>query len=245
MNVENQPWHEVFAGKRWDRPALDPNARGDADVSAIFHSVGFALTTWENAECALASLFQVMSNVTAQNAYQAVLRAFGSIESSAGRRRALEAAAEIYFGQYWSDPVVRKPFKDLMSAFEKASARRDDFAHGMAYSVIVDNDDKGAFLFPSNYNTGRTHAWMTAGIDPFAFIKAKYRYTSAEILWYADGFGKLWQAVGQYIEDVRIINGMPASVIEARFGAGAVEKLSVIITEEQIFGKSNPEMSND
>ena len=241
MAMENQPWREVFAKTRWDRPTLDTGGRGDADANAIFHSVGLALTTWENAECALATLFQILSNVRTPDAHQAVLRAFGSVESSAGRRRALEAAAEIYFGQYWSDPIVRKPFKNLMSAFEKASARRDDFAHGMAYSVIVDGEDKGAFLFPSNYNTGRTHAWMTTGDDPFAFIKAKYRYTSAEILGYADGFDKLWQAVGQYIEDVRIINGIPASIIEAQFGEGAAEKLSIVIAAEQIFGRSSPD----
>jgi len=230
MNKEKHQPTVLFPKGHWDRPVPEP--RGDHNADAIFHAVGSALTAWENAECALAMLFQVMSRAETPNAHNALRRAFGSIESGAGRRKALEATAEIYFAPYWEDPKVKKPFKALMTAFELGSQRRDEIAHGMAYSVAGDNHDLGAFLFPSEYNTQRTFPWMTSGDDPFGFTRARYRYTSTMIRGFAIKFGELWGAVIDYIPTIAMVNGTPAVILDALHGEGTAQKVAAIVAEQ-------------
>ncbi|WP_158756230.1 hypothetical protein [Dyella sp. S184] len=191
----------------------------------------------------MAMLFQVMSRAETANAHNAVRRAFGSIESSAGRRRALEAAAEIYFAQEWENPVVRKPFKSLMLAFEEGSKRRDEIAHGMAYGVTFNSTPMGCFLFPAEYNTQRTTPWMGNADDPFAFSRAKYRYTSTMIHGLASKFGELWHKVIEYTPTIRMVNGTPAVILDARFGDGTAQKVEAMLAEEK--SKANSASSSE
>lgn len=210
----------------------EPDATGDRDISTIFHAVGFALTNWEQAECALATLFYVVSNATEANALNAVRRAFGAIESSAGRRRAIRAAAEIYFSHEWTNPIVSGPFNALIRAFDNGSARRDEIAHGTAYGLQTDGVELGAFLYPAEYNTQRTHAWMGPHEDPFSLTKATYRYTSRNILDYAFKFSELRNKVWEYIASIRKIDGIPAAVLENRFGEGTAKALEKLVEDQ-------------
>ena len=84
---------------------MSASDRGDNAVDPIYHAVGFALSQWETAEVMLVDLFLTMCECENSNSYNPVRRAFGSFESSGGRRKALEEAAEVYFGQYWTDPA--------------------------------------------------------------------------------------------------------------------------------------------
>jgi hypothetical protein len=134
-----EPWTSddpLFAASYWERPELSPDDRGDASVDPIFHAVGLALSQWETAESVLVDLFIMLCDLDNANSYTAIRRAFGTLESSGGRRKALEEAAEVYFGHYWGDPAT-KPFKKLLSTFERASGRRNDIAHGRAHHLTV------------------------------------------------------------------------------------------------------------
>jgi len=233
MSKQAEPKDALFTKPYWDRPVPSPGEAGDASADPIFHAVGMALSTWESAECALATLFQVMSRAETANAHNAVRRAFGSIESSAGRRKALEAAAEVYFAPDWENPVVKKPFKGLMLAFEEGSKRRDEIAHGMAYGVTSNNNHMGSFLFPAEYNTQRTTPWMSNRDDPFAFTRAKYRYTSTMIHGLVKKFGELHGKVYEYISAIRMVNGVPAAVLDARHGDGAAKQIEALIAEQK------------
>jgi hypothetical protein len=210
-----------------------PSPVGDKEASATFHAVGLALTNWELAETALATLFYVLSNATEANALNAIRRAFGAIESSAGRRKAIEAAAEIYFAHDWKNKVVSEPFLGLMAAFKDASARRDEIAHGIVHGMKVNDEELGCFLYPSEYNTQRTQAWITSDADPFAFKRALYRYTSKNILEYAQKFFELHNHVWSYISSVRKIGGIPAVVLDDKWGHGAAKVAEQLIAEQK------------
>jgi hypothetical protein len=224
----------LLPGDFFARPEIDPSIPGNSLVGAIFHAVGQALTQWESAECALALLFQVMSEAKEPGASHAVRRAFGSIEHSAGRRKALIAIAEVYFGPYWSNSVVKTPFNRLMKAFEQGSSRRDEIAHGMAYSVTVNNEPKGAFLFPSEYNTQRTFPFAgPLENDPLAFTRAKYRYTTAVIHEFTRKFGQLRDMTYDYARQIRKVGGRPAVVLDSEIGPGTAEKVEAMIAEQE------------
>jgi hypothetical protein len=230
--VPAQP--RLFPANYWDEPEIDPDAHGEESVDTIFHAVGVALSTWESAECALASLFQVMSGVDSASAMVAVNRAFGSIESSAGRRTAIKAAAEIYFGEYWTDNVVKEPFNELMRAHERGSGFRNKFAHGMAYNISVNGKELGAFLFPAEYNTQRTNPYMSNGSEGILFTanKAKYFYKADIIYQFSEKFGALRNEVWNFVIANRKVNGIPSAILNARYGEGSAAKIEALIQEQ-------------
>jgi hypothetical protein len=230
---QSEPAPGLFPKDYLARPKIDSKARGDATPDEIFHAVGLALTQSESAECALAMLFQVLSGAEPAGAFHALRRAFGSIEHSAGRRKALEATAEIYFGAYWANPLIKKPFNAFIKAFERGSSRRDEIAHGMAYSVVINNEQMGAFLFPAEYNTQRTFPFAgSVADDPLAFSRAKYRYTAAIIRNFANAFGDLRTKVWEYIRSIKKVGGVPAVILDAQGGEGTAEKLEAMLADE-------------
>ena len=99
--------NSVFTELYWKRP---PNEnQGDADTHKIYEAVGYALTSWELMEEMLADLYlAVVKSSKASN--DPVRRAFGSIESNSGRRKAIDATAEAYFGELWDDKNIRGAF---------------------------------------------------------------------------------------------------------------------------------------
>jgi hypothetical protein len=120
----------LFTEAFWKRPQTSP--KGNPNADGICQAVGRALSEWEHAEGALADLFCVVTRVTDAVSYRAVYRAYGTIDTSAGRREAITAAAEIHFSPYWDK--ARKSLDQLLEAVARASRRRDDIAHGIVAS---------------------------------------------------------------------------------------------------------------
>jgi hypothetical protein len=207
MPNKNPPKHEPppkpFPKDYWDAPEALP--KGDVSPDQTYHAVGWALSGWETAEIILANIFLIMSECETQNSYNAVRRAFGSIESSAGRRKALEATAEIYFGHAWTNQLVKKTFGD-------ASRRRDEIAHGVVIPIAINSEPMGSFLFPPEYNTQRTHAYMNNLIDPLAFMRGKYRYTAPQIMEIGAKFSALRLRLLNYVFKIKKVNGSPAQL---------------------------------
>jgi len=201
MPPETDP--ALFTEAFWKRP--EPSSKGDSDGNTICQAVGRALSAWEEAEGALADLFCFVTRATSDAAsYRAVYRAYGAIHTSAGRREAITAAAEVHFSPYWDK--IKKSFTGVLDAVGQASKRRDDIAHGVVRSYVVNNEDFGAFLTPPEYNQGRTHAQMQ-GSEPLDFLRARYRYTSADIMGIAAKFRKLHFAVRDYSFKVMFRDG--------------------------------------
>jgi hypothetical protein len=118
----------LFPEGYWDRPK--PQPKGDRHAEITFQAVGAALTAWEGAEETLAILCYVFAETRDAQVYTVVLQIFGTVESSASRRKTIENLSELYFGAYNDDPIIRTPFNQLMNAFSSASKLRDDIAHG-------------------------------------------------------------------------------------------------------------------
>jgi hypothetical protein len=121
----------LAVGHRIRLPPTSEN-RGDVQSATVHEAVGYALSNWELMEEKLAELYLALAG--APN--DPVRRAFGSIESNSGRRKAIEAAAEAYFGRYWEDDEVRRAFRVLIKAVEWAAKRRDDIAHGIVLGQL-------------------------------------------------------------------------------------------------------------
>jgi hypothetical protein len=203
----------LFAPNYWKAPDL--SQQGSASQAEVFHAVGAALSAWEGAECALATLYVILCDGET-GPYKALARTFGSITSSSSRRDAIKAAAEIYFGQYWAMPAVKKRLIRMLDSIGEASRRRDEIAHGQAYGVTIDNKSYGYFLFASEYISSRNYAFppLNSG-DPLSFSTAKYRYSAADVLEFERKFNALREAVWQYLISIKKINGTPGEVVVA------------------------------
>jgi hypothetical protein len=196
----------LFAEAYWKRP--DPRDKGDASPDAIAMAVGHTLSKWELADQALSKLFLQFCEVSGPVTYNAVRRAYGSIESNSGRRNAVLDAAEVYFGAYWTNKFIQQSVKDIINAVQWASKRRDDIAHGVIWgNLILDGVHYGSFLMPPDYNTGRSHAFMEDSTDPLRFTRAKYRYTSADISPFFEKFSFLRNEIDGYIGVIRRVDG--------------------------------------
>lgn len=99
----------------------------------IYQAVGHALTMWELTDQALANIFIAMTSCDSMPSYLAVKRAYGSIHGNAGRRAAVEAAAEVHFSPYWDNKEVWQSVTNIVNAIQWASKRRDDIAHGVTW----------------------------------------------------------------------------------------------------------------
>jgi hypothetical protein len=130
-------------------------------------------------------------------AYTVVIRAYGSIFGNSGRRTAVRAAAEAYFGAYWEEKAVKKSLNDIVNAVEWASARRDDVAHGVVLGgITIDGVKYGSFHVPPEYNTSRTHLNMQPASQ--SFLRERYRYTSEDIMTFAAKFSELRNAIWDF-----------------------------------------------
>lgn len=183
----------LFLASYWNRP---PNAvQGDATGHPVYTAVGYALTNWEMAEEKLGGLYLRLVRAK-ETSYDPIRRAYGSIESNSGRRKAIEAAAEAYFDDYWADGDIRRAFLRLTEAIGFASKRRDDIAHGIVLGQSMDNVHYGFFLFPPDYNTARTNLFADPeGGDPLYHTMTKYRFTSTQIKDLGDKFRELKAAI--------------------------------------------------
>jgi hypothetical protein len=192
----------IFTKPYWNRP---PNEnQGDPTGQVIYTAVGFALTNWEMAEEQLAGLYLRLVDVP-EASYDPVRRAYGSIESNSGRRKAIEAAAEAFFGTHWDNGVVRRAFSIVTEAVGWASRRRDDIAHGIVLGQTMDGKSHGHFLFPPDYNTSRTNLSVSADSgDPLYHTMTKYRFTSEQVRVFGSKFGELKETIRLHAGLIRL-----------------------------------------
>jgi hypothetical protein len=207
--MASDPRPKMFPKDYWNRPP--EKEQGEASPQPIYEAVGEVLSHWETAEEALAALFMVLTeSATAKETFTAVKRAYGSIETSAGRRRATEAAAEIYLGPMWEKKSsrARELFDQVMEAAACASRRRDDIAHGRVMRLVKNEENIGMFLVPPDYNTGRNHPYPTASPEDQAIFtrhvdghttQGLFRYVADDILDFAVKFVELREKVLRYI----------------------------------------------
>jgi hypothetical protein len=211
----------------WDRP--QPRDQGDAERAQIYQAIGAALNAWERLEETLALLCTVFSDTHDTKAHHAISEIFGSIESSSGRRKALERMALIYFHPHHEDSRLTKPLKDLLDAVSHASRRRDDIAHGVTTEFLhfqtggISHGNRGSFLVPASYNSGRnapklhlfhklaTPQETTIGFDEF--LRGAYRYTSEEIKTFEEKFRLLQMEVINYCGSITKVDGKISAII--------------------------------
>jgi hypothetical protein len=207
------PKGRLFPKEYWSRPPPADRKTGDPSVDQIYHAVGAALSSWESTEESFALLFAVLSQGRELDVHNSLRRAFGSIENTAGRIRAVQAVAPVYFGQYWELAEVRRPLTVLLEEVQHASYRRNDIAHGKALNVITHDRSPdgslterrlGALLVAPEYMTGRTNLDVQAfgEDDAFALTRSHYRFTSSDILSFARKFSELQFQITYYIQTV-------------------------------------------
>jgi hypothetical protein len=189
--IAQSPKSPILVKRYWDRPI--PREHGDPDSKPIFHAVGYSLTQWEDADQALIALFQELNRTgrSIESRYT-MSRSYSSIESHRAQRIVLAATAEVYFSHHSERQDLRHSVAEIVSAAEWAADRRDDIAHGIAWqSISVDGRDVGSFLMPPEYRCEPAPPPVPDAEDPFGFVRAQYRYTSADILSFAAKFGDL------------------------------------------------------
>ena len=204
----------LFPSNFWDRPKVKARLIGDVSEAPLYLAVGAALTTWEITEEIFAHLFSIFSQaggpVTDMSSMLAVTRVFGAIENTNGRLAAFEAVAEVYFGEYWHFPEVKKPVQRLINEIKFASWRRNDIAHGKVIRLQVHGEEGensvrhlGCLLVAPTYMTGRTSLFADfSEEDKFAFTKSLYRFNSNDILSYKNKFEALRLKMIDYIQTI-------------------------------------------
>ena len=116
---------------------LDPNPfkkpidapNGDTDARKVFASVGYALSAWEHAETALATMFSLLMRPTGGR--HVPFRAFGGIFSSGSRRELIELAVEAYFAILSTpcDGPTKARGNDLHEEIKKFLKHHERFHH--------------------------------------------------------------------------------------------------------------------
>jgi hypothetical protein len=159
----------------WKRPPTA--AFGDPTPEPLFESVGVALTAWENLEFAFAALFATFMHADRV----AAGRVYGGIFSAGGRRDALKAAAEVEFLRRDVAEADVKAFESLVSHWEDAGSRRGDIAHGCVSRWSRNTKDRGYFLSPPFYSSGKVDLGG----------EVAYQYTSADVRHFATRFDEL------------------------------------------------------
>jgi hypothetical protein len=215
----------IFGSEFWERPV--PSKKDDENPDDIYRAVGWTLSQWEQADQELAGLFSVLSVVGDVFAVEAegVSRAYGAIESNSGRRKAVEAVAEVFFGNYWDDKPVRQSLIDIIEAVRRASRLRDDIAHGIVRTGLgMDHVDYGYFHMPPRYNTGRSYAFKREEDGPLAYLRAKYRYTTSDIVLFGRKFIELRDTIHAYLISVIRKEDGTVPLIDALVASGKIKQ---------------------
>jgi len=163
----------------WAVPDL--NLGGDPDPYITFGAVGAALTDWERFEGHLALIFTALIGLGDEA--HAARRAYGTIAAFQGRAGMVRAAAEAYFDEH-PDPDLQKDLADLLNTASRASARRNEIAHGVVQPI---DPSKTVFtggrytLVPAYYATNKRDLRH----------QARYSYAAVEIQRFARQFDEL------------------------------------------------------
>lgn len=154
-------------GKPWE-PTPWPD-EGNAGHDEIFLAVGKALSHWELVETAIAGLFAaVIAGASAAPPAGSAARAYISVANATSRIHMVRATLESWL-EVWNDCPYGGDALNLLQECTEWTARRSEIAHGIVNRAF-NTQTNAWFLFPSIYNV-RT-----------------YRYTAANIDYYANGF---------------------------------------------------------
>lgn len=144
--------------KPWKPPEVGKIARGDAETLA--GTIPSILFSWELTDSRLAQLFQVLCNSNTL----APSRAYGTISNIPGRKKALLAAASVFFHSDEQDTQDQnqnkikdqKYLKELTKKYNELGGVRNNIAHSMLINFDGKvNDLVGAFLIPPFYSTSK------------------------------------------------------------------------------------------
>jgi len=164
------------SGYQLPRKYFDPNfwVRGNkANVGAtsnklVHMGVGHALSNWEHVEAAGAMFFSAF----VESRSIAGIRAYGTINGSRAREGVMRQAAETFFSlrknAYRKDRAAYQEIKNFEKAasclihnYGRASARRTDIAHGIAWELSREEiTELSWFLVAPNYQSPKTANWI-------------------------------------------------------------------------------------
>lgn len=189
-----------FPKDYWDRP--EPLQHGTKDMDKLYRAVGVALSGWETLEQQLSAFFILLTigeTVVHGNMVSTIARIYGAIESNSGRRKILDAVAEVYFGKEMNNPLIKKPYFQLMENIRRASNRRDDIAHARVIGFQLSQVGRGYFLVPPEYHNSRNDLFVNMDdTSDFQFFRGHYRYTAQDVMIFAGKFGSLREAVSDF-----------------------------------------------
>lgn len=135
----------------WALPPLP--AKGTPSDYDLYWCVGRALSMWEFFEFHLAILFNLLSDQTCDS--PAVRRAYGSVASFSARADLLRAAAEGYFNKF-PDENLAGEVSSIINTSRRASARRNDIAHGCVLAYTQEGGRIRDFtVVPALYRSNR------------------------------------------------------------------------------------------
>jgi hypothetical protein len=185
----NDPW------------ATPPHAtRGDDAEEAIYVGVGRALDTWERFESTFSGLYGAFIDPSRYN--RAAMRAFGALAAFQARADQLEQASKVYFVDR-PERLLESQFKTLLKSARRASARRNDIAHGQVWFQSPQRGwGGGHFLGPASYSSRR----HSPEGEPL------YVYSRVELDAFAERFAVLWIAANELFNAV--CHGLPLQPIE-------------------------------
>jgi hypothetical protein len=182
--------------KPWDtRPAAKTGEKKD---SAIYEAVGRALSQWEHLESKLADLFAFMVGTYREPGLapsQPALRAYGAVVGSAARIGMLEEAAKAHFRLHENE-ILQRRLEKLCHECRQFAGQRNNIAHGVAVQFFNSRPARGLawYLQPSPYGAKKNPMDAPPG----------YSYTSVEIGYFTDQFGKLYVRVEELIRDMTL-----------------------------------------
>jgi hypothetical protein len=127
-----------------------------------------ALSAWERLESVMAELFDGL--VAEQPSNRAAFSAYIAIKTASARTELLKAA---YKRALTLDDPAREPAGQLIHAFGKLGARRNEIAHGIVYHP----EEHGFYLAPNNI---MKHKWRAGA--------ASYQYVANDLRHYVEAF---------------------------------------------------------
>lgn len=172
---------------------LIPDGAGSNNATTVFAAVGLALSSWESLEEELCRLFQ--GYIDSRGVASA--RAYGCQTSNLTRLNMLKQVIESKYG--FSDPGRCALHTKAMNKIQKLAKFRNNIAHGKVQSPTLNEENRGFFLFPAEYNSTKNHSdyqyFIKIGesaekdeFKKFFLARSAYYYSDAEINQYAKFF---------------------------------------------------------
>lgn len=176
--------------KPWATPPLPE--KGDWSESALYESVGRALTNWERFEHELANLFAAFLSPSLYRLPAS--RAYGSVISFQARANMVQAAGDAFF-LIEPNPQQEADFESILNLARGYSARRNDIAHGVVGQYASPAGRvRGLALLPAEYATSKHEFRKDVDLkrSPGAIAtRPKYAYTTAEVRFFSGQFQQL------------------------------------------------------